>query len=110
MTTTGNLNAVPDTEEFEQQEIGWEFEGLPVQASRVAPGSPGEFACVDENGAPLALVDGDIIAYQAEALVYEVKFEAGYKGGIQMKPRKRVHVAKTVEGSQVVVGVRRKPR
>lgn len=106
-----NLNAVEvEEEEAEAVQLGWEFEGMPVQASRVAPSSPGEFACVDANGEPLALRDGDIIAYQAEAIVVGVHFHAGYKGGLQVKPRKRIHVANTVEGSQQVIGVRRKAR
>lgn len=96
-------------EEDRPEQLGWMFEGSPVQSSRVTPGSPGEFACVDEDGSPLELRQGDVLAYQAEVVIESVNFPATYKGGIQVKPIRRIHVAKVVEGSQVVIGYRRKP-
>jgi hypothetical protein len=37
-----------------------------------------------------------------------VEFKPGYKGLIQTKPRKRIHHAGALEGSQEIVGLRRR--
>ena len=102
-----SLNPVP-SEDADEGQLEWTFEGLPVQHTRADPGSPGEFPCIDEDGSPLTLKEGDVFAYQAEAIVTSVEIGAGYKGGIQVKARKRVHHGRTIDGSQQIVGVVRR--
>ena len=95
------VSAVPSDGEQELEQLGWEFEGLPVVQSRIDAASPGEFPALDEDSHPLMVSEGDIIVVQVEYLI-------GYKGGIQVKARKRIHHAKTIDGSQQVVGVQRR--
>jgi hypothetical protein len=101
-----SIQAVPnEEEELEQLEM---FEGLVVQQYRLDPGSIGKFACLDEEGQALKLQEGDVVVIQVEMLVTSVTFEAGYKGGIQHKARKRIHGGSVIDGSQTVVGVSRR--
>ena len=103
------MQAVQNSEPQQgEQQLGWEFEGLVVQQTRADPGSPGEFPCNDEDGQALKLQEGDIFVYQAEAIVTSVEIGAGYKGGIQVKARKRIHHGRTIDGSQQIVGVQRR--
>lgn len=101
-----SIAAVPNDEEPEQQL--WEFEGLPVVQSRVNPSSPGEFAAVDEDGSPLIIHEGELFIVQTEYLCTSVEIGAGYKGGIQVKSRKRIHHGKAIDGSQQLMGVVRR--
>ena len=99
--------AVPSEEPQEDTQLEL-FEGLVVQQFRLAPGSIGEFPASDEDGDPLKLQEGDVVAIQVEMLVTSVTFAAGYKGGIQHKARKRIHSGTVIDGSQQVVGVSRR--
>ena len=101
------MQAVPNVEQEEERQLEM-FEGLVVQQFRLDPGSVGQFPCLDEEGQPLKLQEGDVVVVQVEMLVTRVAFEAGYKGGIQHKARKRIHGGNVIDGSQQVVGVQRR--
>ena len=101
------MQAVPNEEDLEPQ-LTWQFEGLTVQQSRIEPSSLGEFPCIGEDGQALELHEGDSIAITVEAIVTSVEVGAGYKGGIQHKARKRIHHVKVLDGTQAIVGMRRR--
>jgi hypothetical protein len=101
------MQAVPNEEPEEEAQLEM-FEGLIVQQYRLDPGSIGSFPSLDEEGQQLKLQEGDIVAIQVEMLITKVSFEAGYKGGIQHKARKRIHGGNVIDGSQQVVGVSRR--
>lgn len=100
------LASVPN-EDHEQLVIG-QFEGLIVNRNRIAPGSIGEFASMDDQGETLTLNEGDVAVVQVEVLVTGIVHGSSYKGGIQVGPRDRTHLGKVVEGSQQIIGVQRK--
>ena len=101
------MQAVPNEPEEAPAQLEM-FEGLVVQRYRLDAGSIGTFACIDENSQPLQLHEGDQVAVQFDMIVTKIEVGAGYKGGIQYKPRSRTHKGKVVEGSQTVIGVKRR--
>jgi hypothetical protein len=99
--------AVPEDNEPEEQ-LEWTFEGLAVSQSRANPGAPGEFAAIGEDGKALKIDEGDIFVVQTEYICTSVEIGAGYKGAIQTKSRKRTSHGKALEGTQEIVGLRRR--